>query len=251
MWGAIIGAGASLLGGALSNSAQSRANQANINLNRENRDWQEYMSNSAYRRAVEDMKAAGLNPMLAYSQGGASSPNSSAATVQPEAAMGEAVNSAGSRIMQAASLKKLQAEAESAEEKAEQDRITTDEMKATSASGTGSRLRGMQLDVEGKEANLNLTKAIERLRNTDLSVRQLEEQIMEETLPYAVSSAKSRAELLGKEVDLAGIKQILMNLEIPERKAIATWFEAVGAGSPAAKAVMSIGQWLRLILGGR
>lgn len=66
-------------------------NRTSQGLSGEQMAFQERMSNTAYQRGTADMQAAGLNPMLAYSQGGASAPMGSMPQVQN--ALGGAVSS--------------------------------------------------------------------------------------------------------------------------------------------------------------
>lgn len=90
--GGVISGIGSVVGGLINSGAQAEANKQNLEEAARNRDFQRDMANTAYQRAIVDMKKAGINPMLAYSQGGASAPAGNMANVQ-STRPGDAVSS--------------------------------------------------------------------------------------------------------------------------------------------------------------
>ena len=65
-----LGVGAGFVGGLIRNKEARKASARQM-------AFQERMSNTSYQRTMADMRAAGLNPILAAKVGGASTPTRS------------------------------------------------------------------------------------------------------------------------------------------------------------------------------
>jgi hypothetical protein len=102
---------------ALSFLGAERRNDAQEDMANAQMAFQERMSGSAYQRAVSDMKAAGINPMLAAKTGGASTPQG--AMPQIEDSLSKAVAAGQQSYSQVSSANLAQAQEEVAEQNAE------------------------------------------------------------------------------------------------------------------------------------
>lgn len=100
--GSIIGSIGSGLGAIASSALGSVASGLfNADQADENRDFQQYNSDTAYRRAMADMRAGGLNPILAGKLGGATTPAGSLATMPDLGGSISSAMSASANLQQA------------------------------------------------------------------------------------------------------------------------------------------------------
>lgn len=103
-----VGAAGSIISGGLNYLGQRQANASNAQQAQQQMEFQADQTSTSYQRGVADMRKAGLNPMLAYSQGGADSGAGASAQMQNE--MQPGVNSALSAMHTLQELQSMQAQ---------------------------------------------------------------------------------------------------------------------------------------------
>lgn len=217
-WGTVIGGAIGAIGDFL---GQRSANKQNLRIAREQMQFQERMSNTAWQRGVADMQAAGINPMLAVSQGPATAPPGAKTEVQSVTGgrLGDrAINSA----LAVSQIRNLEA----------QSRKT----------GAEAQLLEAQVPYSGRQAELSLDSAerkfvllaeelvkidqeihiLEFRKGVEEAVRDLSRSEFEQLRPLAVKFAELRNQLMQSDLPAAQA-QAAMWKELGVEGAQATW----------------------------
>lgn len=216
----LAAAGSSILG----YLGQKDTNSTNMRLGREQMEFQERMSNTAYQRAMEDMRLAGLNPMLAAKVGGASSP--AGAMPQVENAVSVGMSSAQQALGMAQTVQQVKMSQAQTEkimaEKAKIESETYDKDFNKTVVEQLNELRRSQASLSGQK---QLTEIQENdLRAINRRIRELELQLRTDT--FSADRARRIAE------------SELIQSDIPRMEANEKFWRDMG---PA-------GQYLRLLL---
>jgi hypothetical protein len=225
-------AAAGLIGGLFGRSGAKSQNKANAKAAQKQMDFQERMSNTAYQRSVQDMIAAGINPMMAAKVGGASTPQGAMAHMEN---VGEkTASSAVQGATTAASLDQIKANTELAHSSARKadsevalNAVQAEKYKqetVTSASSAG------QMDATVREINQKIKGMIESFPNIEVERRLQEAHIRDVSGKALMHQFESEL----RTAQTARERQIIENMKFELARILPAKEKLLGAETSAA-----------------
>lgn len=236
----LLGSVGDIFGGVLGYKGQRDANEKNLQIAREQMAFQERMSGSAYQRAVADLQAANLNPMLAYSQGGASTPVGSAPKME---------NALGAGVAGASQAAQALSAMQSVQQSQAQTELLRSQRDKTQAETVSNNLHSAKLaaEVDKMRAEQHRTSSetipheyqLERyFADTRVSSARAAESVANE-MRQRMEAEKGRM-TFEDDVRLRKAQRELQELDVPRAKSEANFYEKLGQLNPVLRMLLEI-----------